>query len=294
MARRRNLSYLLLFWQFGRKHPALMLLAILLGTGWYGYEVYYARPIMAYMGVPEAAAWNPSTWARVFRNDGFMVGYSDLRGNPLWVIYKLTPIPNGNARHYRRPEHFSADWRSLMRIGQDDYTGSGYDRGHMAPNYAMSQLYGKDAQLDSFLMTNVTPQKSNLNQKLWQRLEEAEIDIFAPQFGTVWVVTGPIFSQKTKRLRSSSWVEIPEAFYKIYVVPARTGHEPQMLAFIVPQNVRGNEPLERFVVNVDQVETLTGFDFFYELDDSVEKKLETGIDPSQWPLEAASHLPSRY
>ncbi len=67
-----------------------------------------------------------------------------------------------------------------------------------------------------------------------------------------------------------------------------------MLAFVIPQNVRGNEPLERFITNVDRVETLTGFDFFYDLEDSVENRLEAQIDPSQWPLGAASRLPSRY
>lgn len=294
MARRRNpINLLPLFWQLGRKHPAILLLVVFLGTGWYGYEIYYARPIMAYMGVPKAEGWSPGTWTRVFRNDGFMVGYSDLRGNPLWVIYKLTPIPD-DARRYRRPERFSTDWRSLMRVDQDDYTDSGYDRGHLAPNYAISRIYGKDAQLDSFLMTNITPQKPNLNQKLWQRLEEAEADLFAPQFGTVWVVTGPIFGQKTRRLRSSSRVEIPEAFYKIYIVPAHTSHGAQMLAFVIPQNVRGNEPLERFITEVDRVEALTGLDFFYDLEDPVENRLEAGIDPSSWPLEAASRLPSRY
>lgn len=294
MARRRiPINLLPLFWRLGRRHPAVLLLAAFLGSGWYGYEVYYARPLMAYMGVPEAEGWGPGTWARVFRNDGFMVGYSDLRGNPLWVIYRLAPI-SGDTRYHQRPERFSADWRSLTRVGHDDYTGSGYDRGHLAPNYAMSRLYGKDAQFDSFLMTNITPQKPNLNQKLWQRLEEAEADLFAPRFGAVWVVTGPIFGPKTKRLRSSAWVEIPEAFFKLYIVPASAGREPQMLAFVIPQNVRGNEPLERFVTSIDRVEALTGFDFFYDLDDSVENRLEAQADPAQWPLEAASRLPGRY
>lgn len=294
MARRRNsINLLLFFWRLGRKSPAILLLAVFLVTGWYGYEVYHARPIMAYMGVPKAEGWSPGTWTRVFRNEGFMVGYSDLRGNPLWVIYKLTPIPDNAGRH-RRPERFSADWRSLTRIDHDDYTGSGYDRGHLAPNYAISRLYGKEAQLDSFLMTNITPQKPNLNQKLWQRLEEAEADLFASRFGTVWVVTGPIFGQKTQRLRSSSRVEIPEAFYKIYIVPAHTDHEPRTLAFVIPQDVRGNEPLDRFITSIDHVEALTGLDFFHELEDSLENRLEGRIDPSHWPLKAASQLPSRY
>lgn len=294
MARRRNSFNLMqLLWRAGRNHPAVLLVAALLGGGWYGYEINLARPQMAYMGIPKAQSGHPAMWTRVFRNDGFMLGYSDLRGNPLWVIYRLSPVPE-RTRQYRRPGHFSSDWRSLAPIGQDDYSGSGYDRGHMAPSYAIARVYGKDAQLDTFLMSNITPQKPNLNQKLWQRLEEAEIDIFARQFGAVWVVTGPIFGPDSKRLRSSLWVEIPESFYKIYVVPARTGREPQMLAFVVPQNVKGTESLDRFLASVDHVEALTGFDFFHELEDGLENRLEAQTDPAAWPLEEAAGLPGRY
>ncbi len=291
--RRKSFGLARFAWQLSRKNPAFLVITFLLGLGWYGYEVVLARPQMAYMGIPEATSWRPGTWTRVFRNEGFMVGYSDLRGNPLWVIYRLAPVPE-DAQRYRRPDRFATDWRSLVRIDHDDYTDSGYDRGHLAPNYAISRLYGRSAQLDTFLMTNITPQKPRLNQKLWQRLEEVEVDIFARHFGTLWVVTGPIFGPETKRLPTSMWVEIPEAFYKIYVVPARTGKTPQMLAFVVPQDVKGTEPLDRFVTSVDQVEALTGLDFFHQLEDTLENALEARSDPRAWPLDAATRLPSRY
>jgi len=94
--------------------------------------------------------------ARVFRNEGFMVGYSEWRGNPLWVTYHLRPI--SKMKKLKRPSRFKTDWRSFRRVSHNDYLKSGYDRGHMAPNYAISNVYGREGQLDTFVMSNITPQ----------------------------------------------------------------------------------------------------------------------------------------
>lgn len=276
------------------RYPWLTLAAIALCAGWYGYEVVRARPAMAWMGLPQAMPVQPAYWTHVLRNDGFMVGYSELRGNPLWVIYHLTPIA-ADAPRLKRPQRFDNDWRSLARIGHDDYSGSGFDRGHLAPNYAISRLYGHSGQLDTFRMTNITPQRPDLNRKVWQRLEEVEADSFAPRFGSVWVTTGPIFDHDVARLKSSAQVEIPDACYKIYAVPAEVnGGRPLLLALLMPQGVQGNERLDSFVTTVDQVEALTGFDFFSELPDELEESLESRSEASAWHLAEVAARPGRY
>ncbi len=82
-----------------RKHPVLMLIVLGLGLGSYGYEVKIARPALLYQGAPQSRdAKNIDTWFRILRNRGFILGYSDLRGNPLWVEYALIP-----AAEIRRP-----------------------------------------------------------------------------------------------------------------------------------------------------------------------------------------------
>jgi len=293
MPRRRSLAVNKTLIALLVRHPLLVLLLFILAAASYGYEVLYARPAMSYLGLPEAQQWQPITWTRVLRNEGFLVGYSDLRGNPLWVIYRLEAIP-ADARHYRRPQRFERDWRTLNSIGHDDYSGSGFDRGHLAPNYAISRLYGPQAQAATFRMTNITPQRPRLNQKLWQRLEEVEIDVFAPREGELWVITGPIFDRHIERLTSSARVDIPDAFYKIYLVPAHNGTTPRALAFIMPQGVRGDEPLDSYVVSVDEVEARSGFDFFTELDDATETRIEAEVAPGTWRLHEVANLPSRY
>ncbi len=275
------------------KHPSMLLFFLLFAGGWYGYEAFFFRSPLSFQGMPEAQSWlQPSTFTRTFESDAFLVGYSDLRGNPLWVTYKLKPVPK-NARRLKRPSRFTKDSRSFNTVTHDDYKRSGYDRGHMAPNYAISSLYGKQAQLETFAMTNITPQRPNLNRKLWQRLEEVEIKHFTRLASEIWVTTGPVFKGKTKTLKTASNVDLPDAFYKVYAM--QTGKdEIRMLAFLMPQKVKGNESLSKFVVSVDEIEKLTGLDFFHELNDKLEDKLEAAVKPKDWKLATVANIPSRY
>jgi endonuclease G len=292
---RMSLSNIIRHLLFRLVPPGIWLLTSVGLGAWYVYEVRVARPLMTWMGLPHAeAAWDgPNTWTRVLRNRGFLVGYSDWRGNPLWVIYRLAR-PNADAPHHQRPSRFATDWRGLNRVGHDDYTGSGYDRGHLAPNHAIAVLYGREAQLETFLMTNVTPQRPNLDHKLWRRLERMELDHFTRPDGKAWVVTGPIFEPPTRRLSGGWRVEIPSAFYKIVVAP----DSRKAIAFVVPQTVEGGEPLEHYLVSVDSIERKTGLDFFRELDDVTETRMEAEIDPDFWRLgevtrSAGRHAPAQ-
>ncbi len=273
-------SFIISALTFCIKNPKAIFLALLLGGLFYSYEVFIARDTMSFQGIPIAMQNTPSTYTRIFRNSAYMVGYSDLKGNPLWVVYKLTPADE-NAAHLKRPDGFHSDWRNMGLVTSSDYTNSGYDRGHMAPNHAIALLYGKEAQYETFLMTNITPQKPSLNQKLWEHLEAMELEVFAPKFKTLWVYAGPLFDQKVTRLKSSYFVEIPDAFYKIYVGIEESG-EIKSLAVIVPQNAKANDRLEHYVVSIDEVERRSGFDFLHELDDTIENTLEKKIDIKSW------------
>lgn len=243
----------------------------------YLYELSI-RDNYAYFGVPTPLEYNLSTIHRVFRNDGFLLGYSDFYAQPLWATYKISPIEE--RKNLPRPNRFRSDWRTFFWVDHDDYTGSGYDRGHIVPNYAISQLYGKDAQEASFLMSNISPQKPNLNQKVWQRLEAAGIDHFTNIFGDLWVVTGPIFRSDAKRMENMK-VAIPEAFFMIFIT---LDDKPKTLGFIVPQSVKGNEKLEKFVVSIDEIEARTGFDFFSKMPQPLQENIESTIDVTEWKI----------
>ncbi|MCB1735771.1 MAG: DNA/RNA non-specific endonuclease [Gammaproteobacteria bacterium] len=244
---------------------------------------------MAPFGLPHAREYALNTVSRTLINPGFTVGYSEWRSNPLWVVYRLAPIRE--RRSYPRPRHYETDARSWRAVSPDAFRRSGYQRGHLAPNFAISQVHGRDAQRATFLMSNVSPQKSRLNQKAWQRLEEAVIDHFTPRFGTLWVTAGPIFAAKTETLASG--VEVPDAFYKILLVRS-SGEAPRVLAFRMSQQVRGDEALSRFLVSVDALEQETGLDFFADLPDDIESRIEAGVETEAWDLASVDRLPARY
>ncbi|MFD2664223.1 MULTISPECIES: DNA/RNA non-specific endonuclease [Halomonas] len=257
------------------------------GSGLWYMEEREVRERLSWMGVPTWERLTPLSVHRVLRNDGFLVGWSDVRVSPLWASYVL--YADRVAEVGDRPG-FRRDWRTLWPVTPDSYLRSGYDRGHLAPNYAIARVHGPSAQHDTFLMSNMAPQRPDLNRRLWQRLEEVVIDRFVPQYGTLQVITGPIFASEFTQgmLNRVGLVEVPVAFYKILVVP---GEHPRALAFVMPQSVRGDEPLDRFVVSIDRIETLTGLDFFPDLPEAVERELEGRVDTRGWGLEAVADLP---
>jgi endonuclease G len=283
-----------------RRSPWLTLVAVLAGGAWYGYELAVARPAMVYMGVPQMQRDGPQGWVRVLRNDAFIAGYSEWLGNPLWVSFRVMPPP-ARVPRLPRPDRFEGDWRSLRClallacVSHDDYTGSGYDRGHLAPNNLIATRYGRAAQHQTFLMTNISPQAPNLNRKLWQRLEEITDEVFARRYPSFWVVTGPVFSARPQHLDGYKRIAVPEAFYKIFIRDDGGADGPRALAFLMPQTVKGNEDLRSFLVSIDEIERRTGLDFVHELPDTVEQALEAAVEPERWGLDRElATRPSRY
>lgn len=239
----------------------------------------------SYAGAPVGAGS-----IRRLDNPGFTVGYSPVRGAPLWVAYRAEPVAWAGLPG--RPP-FGPDTRVTRSPAPGSYRGSGYDRGHMAPNYLIANLYGAAAQKASFLLSNVAPQRPRLNQLLWQRLEEVEADHLAVWHETLWVTLGPIYRHAPERLGGPDGVDVPEAFYRIWL-DLEYGR-PRVLALRVPQNVRGDERLNAFVVSVDTIEAETGLDFHPGLADDVEARLEAKPgDADTWGLTGLACFPARY
>ena len=284
---------------FGAKMPRLLRLLplplVVLPLVWIGWTLFNGvrEHSDSFAGLPRAQnmallPWLPHGF-QVIDRPGFVLGYAEYWRNPLWVAYRLEQRVGGP--YGRRPEHFRVDARTFSRVRSDAYTGSGFDRGHMAPNYAMSRFHGRAAQLASFRMSNIVPQQGRLNQKLWQRLEEIEADVYAAGPRPLWVVMGPVFDGVDQRLDSG--VAVPDAFYRIWARYNDRG-EPQVLAFLVPQTVSGYEPLDDFAVTVDAVEAVTGLDFFHRLDESLEARLESGLSLKAWQFARHARRAPRY
>jgi endonuclease G len=228
-----------------------------------------------YGGVPLQTA-DRHGQIQILNNASYMAGYSDALKNPLWVAYRVFDVPVLN--HGPRPS-FRTDVRTGARVAPGDYRGSGYDRGHMAPNFAIATRYGRPGQRETFLMSNIIPQTPSINRYLWRDLEERIAVRYGRYLGEVWVITGPVFSDPVKRLRSG--VAVPSAYYKI--VLDEDGDTLRVMAFLVQSRAPPYTRLKSTLVSVDEVERLTGLDFFADLPQGVQGGLESGPAGRFWP-----------
>jgi len=224
-----------------------------------------------YGGAPKS----PTAPLRVLKNTGYAVGYSDARGNPLWAAYRVSDRPVTEAPP--RPEKFVVDKRTAARVAPAAYTGSGYDRGHLAPNYAIALHHGAHAQEETFLMSNIIPQRHGLNAGLWKKLEQKIARNYPGRFGEVWVLAGPIFGANPQRIgegpasRAGAAVAVPEACYMI--LADENAGRLRTLAFIFPQQPRSDD-LADYLTTIDEIESRTGLDFFSALPAPAEQALE--------------------
>lgn len=223
-----------------------------------------------YAGLPQVANVGGTAVAapRVLTNIGYTVGYSDALGNPLWAAYRLRDMTLLPAPP--RPEKFAADARTVAAIDPDNYTRSGYDRGHLAPNFAIAAYFGGRAQEETFLMSNITPQKHGLNAGLWKSLEQKIATNYPGRFGEIWIVAGPIFGRDPARLKRR--VAVPEAFFMVIVDESDGRVRAQ--SFILPQDPVSAQ-LDSYLTTIDEIERRTGLNLFAELPDAAENALES-------------------
>jgi endonuclease G len=127
-------------------------------------------------------------------------------------------------------------------------------------------------------MSNIVPQKHALNAGPWKELELREALNYTGRFEEVWIIAGPLFHGEKHEMKSG--VPIPNAFYKIQV----DEHEGRLRlqAFIMAQDTAENASLAIMLTTVDEIERLSGLDFFPELPDDVEEKLESATASRPW------------
>lgn len=213
---------------------------------------------------------------KVLENRGYTSGYSDAMKNPLWVSYRIFDVPKLKAG--KRPG-FRIDSRTRSKVKTSDYTNSGFDRGHLAPNYGIATRYGVVGQKETFLMSNIIPQNPAVNQHDWKELEMRVAKKYGRYFGEVWVITGPVFQKPIKKLDSG--VPIPSHYYKI-IVDEHQG-TLRSLAFLISAEGLPWSRIKKQLVSIDQLETLTGLDFFTELSVEDQELLESSAATRLWP-----------
>lgn len=131
---------------------------------------------------------------------------------------------------------------------------------------------------DCHLLTNISPQNKKVNAGPWATVEK-NVRNWTHRFGRLYIVAGPVLSDRLTRTIGSSRVPVPERFFKVIIAPEAT--PPMGIAFLMP-----NHPFDggaqATVTSIDNIEAITGFDFFHALPDDIENTIEAQHSMAAW------------
>jgi endonuclease G, mitochondrial len=192
-----------------------------------------------------------------------------------WVAYKLNDtMLIGTAV---RKNNFCVD--PLVpegTAGDNDYPGKEYDRGHLCPAEDMS--FSQEATDTTFYMSNMTPQTESFNRGIWKTLE-MKVRSWAQKYKEVYVISGAVLKDGLQRIGPNKDISVPMQFYKVILV--YRGKETKEIAFLISQG-KTLKALASCAVSVDSIEALTKIDFFPDLPNKLEKKIERKVVLNGW------------
>lgn len=210
---------------------------------------------------------------QVIKRRYYQLSYSNEHEQAEWVYYKLSKkLIEGKAE---RTDRFIADPKVVEETAvSDDYTNTGFDRGHLLP--AADMKVSEKAMQETFYMSNISPQLPEFNRKIWKKLEK-RVRNFAKSKGSLYVITGPVLERGLPTIDKK--VSIPQMYYKILV--RKYGDKIETIAFLLPHEESKKE-LKEFVVSIDEVEKMTGLDFLTQIDNDREKSIESAKFNGKW------------
>ncbi len=215
-----------------------------------------------------------STTGQIVNHKYYTLSYSEPNEQAEWVAYPLLQ-KELSKNEFDRPYFVedaavktkSADWR--------DYKNSGYDKGHLCP--AGDRRINFEAYTETFLTSNISPQNKEFNSGIWNRLEQ-KVRFWAEKYNGVYVITGPILKTGLPKIGDEK-VSVPEEFYKI-VYDVTDGNQ-KVLGFIIP-NKPSSQSFYEYVVPIDFIEQKTGINFFPNLSEKVQEKIESSVMLNEW------------
>jgi endonuclease G, mitochondrial len=219
----------------------------------------------------------------LIRHHQFVLSYNAAKGIPNWVSWHLSTAWKGD---YKRTNPFRPDEqipRKSYSVTKKDYSGTGFDRGHMCPSDDRDlNRTDNDA---TFLMSNMVPQSHHCNAGPWGEFEEY-CRMLAAQGNEMYIVAGPLGRGGVGINGPASTIahgriEVPAFVWKVAVIlPNGTNDRfriddcTRTIAVVMPNREDSKGKWHDFRVSIDEVECLTGYDFFSLLDDCIESQIE--------------------
>ena len=242
---------------FNLKNDAVMLIIAAVLSISSAYADDFTQCSQSFYGgvYPEFSNTKLSNNTQALCMDGFAVMYSGVSRTPLWSAEYLTRKRLQQAKEIDREDSFHEESQlpQSMRAQLSDYSGSGYDRGHLAPNGDMAN---RSQQYDSFSLANIAPQSPRNNRYIWRNIESAT-RYLTQQYGEVYTVTGVAFTDK-KAKQLAGRVLVPSHFFKAVYIPASN----QAGVYYAP-----NDESERIeIISIDELTAKIGIDVLPVLD----------------------------
>ena len=306
-------------WWLARSRPllALALLIVLGGTAWAEYCKSQGSPRVpkSEIGPYDAASflttseiidsearhlpWGRPDCPRILFHPQYVLCYDVDRKVALWASYRLEAADVVEAQ---RVNAFRTDPR--LPIDQnptcDDYAGSGFDRGHMVPRSDMNRSLV--AMVNTFFLTNMTPQHPNVNQGTWARLEDW-VRAWAQHFGAVHVISGSVFDDDDNEVpddvgdaqlsQDSAGAAVPSHYYKV-ILREQPGGQFEAITLLIPNLAQGvpgrtasdptkDQYLRQRIRALGEIRRRTGLDLLPAFPALQKQALEQAVASDLWP-----------
>ena len=216
----------------------------------------------------------PKSEGELIYHKYYTLSYNEYHEQANWVHYKLNPVFLSGST--LRTDLFKPDSLVSTKSAQlSDYKGSGYDRGHLAP--AGDMKYSRESMIESFFMSNMSPQDPSFNRGIWRRLEETIREWV--KSSEIFISTAGVLNIENLGSIGGNKVTIPSKYYKVIYSPKNNS----MIGFLL-SNKGSSSELKSFMVSIDSIESITGIDFFHELPNEIENSLESKVNLEDWEL----------
>jgi len=201
-------------------------------------------------GFPQTAGVQPLC------QQAYLVGYDAAAKLPKYVTYEL--LPQNALGCVARTNAFAANQFVPNGAVPGDYAGTGYDKGHMAPDGDLS--WDPQVEYESFLMTNMSPQAGSLNRGIWKLLETSVRGWSVQLNQSYTVYVGGVYNAQDKTIGKG--VVVPHGFYKIVINNQTKEIAGWAFPHVAPYPNLGND-LTKFRMPITQIEQTAGVQFAF-------------------------------
>ncbi|HEX8889485.1 MAG TPA: DNA/RNA non-specific endonuclease [Pyrinomonadaceae bacterium] len=224
----------------------------------------------------------------------YVLSYNRSRAIPNWTSWHLD---NSWLGSQRRTDTFRADTTlpsGWYQVNENSFSGSGFDRGHMTPSG--DRTFSFDENSATFLMTNMIPQAPDNNEVTWEGLESYARQLVA-QGNELYIISGGYGQGGTGSNGAATTVDqgrvvVPAKTWKVILVlpdsggddVARVNKQTRTIAVIIPNEQGVNADWHHYIVSVDEVEALTGYNFFSNVPENIQNVIEANADGNTRPI----------